>query len=184
MKYFFGWDVSTAVIGVCAVSNTGPVLWNTIDLRRFDDMIEKYRHARNSICAILNDRLFVGCEVDHTIEDRLGGFTRGMTNQNTLLKLSAMNAVVTSFIDTYGSNQSIRHLLPRTVMKHVGLKAQKGEDKKKIAVEFARKETVDCVNPFVPEYTKGGNFKPGVTDLADAYLLARAGLNICSKSVK
>lgn len=169
-----GWDVSTAFIGVAFLDNNGaPIGFKSIDLRKKKTMVEKYGLATSEITSIVNAMSGHGMpnSVVHYVEDRLGGFTRGFTNQNTLLKLAQMNAVVTHHLMTMFSTVEVQHIAPVSAKRLVGLKVPKGGDKKAVAIAFAR-----SVPGFPYELKKGGKTpKDGVADMADALIVALAG---------
>lgn len=177
MIVFWGWDISTSIIGVSVLYDDGdPFKFFMIDLRKSKTMLEKYDVVAERVRQLLD------YEVDdwsyHFIEDRLAGFTRGFTNQNTLLKLAQMNAVVTYILSQHERTDGIEHIAPVTAKKLVGLKVPKGGDKKTIAIEFARSS---CAM-FPYELKKGGKTpKDGVADMADAYVIARAGFLLQEK---
>lgn len=173
----WGWDVSTSIIGIAVFSEESckPVSFHKIDLRKIESMQLKYIKTANEITSLIAQ--YDG-EHRHFIEDRLGGFTRGFTNQNTLLKLAMMNAVVTFIIGQQKSSLSIRHLAPVSVKKIVGLKVAKGQDKKLAAINFAKN-----YDKFPLEMKKGNKTpKDGVADIADALLLAVAGYKLLYES--
>lgn len=173
------------MVGICVLDEKlEPLYWGTINLSKFDTMIEKYHFLWDEIEKVLQLVKLNECENDcilNVIEDRLGGFSGGMTTQNTLMKLASINAVATFIISKLQSGQKIMHLAPVTVKSLVGLKVPKGGDKKQEAIKIASK-----VKGFPLEFKKSNkkhmekqNFKPtpktGVDDMADAYLLAFAG---------
>lgn len=118
----------------------------------------------------------------HFVEDRLAGFTRGFSNQGTLMKLGAFNYLVSWIapraFERQGLPGKVVRIHPATVksvMSKEGLvfpDKMKGDDKKIITTEFvARREPT-----FPMERTKTGKPKPFCFDMADSYVVAKTGI--------
>jgi hypothetical protein len=58
--------------------------------------------------------------------------------------------------------------------KAVGLKIKRGENTKKKVIEWVERE---YPKDFIVEFTRHGNPKPGTDDMADAVVIALAGLS-------
>lgn len=168
----FGWDVSTSIIGMSAIDKDSLVLKKCgfINLAKATTMFEKYNMARDQMAKFISN--FDGPFM-HYVEEPLKSFTFGQTNKNTLMKLSAMNAVVSCFLNDRDPGK-VSYLAPVSAKKMNGLIVDKsdGKDaKKKAAAKFAvLKEPT-----FPVKYTASGELSVGVGDLADSYILARAG---------
>lgn len=109
--------------------------------------------------------------VIHVVEDCLGGFTGGLTTKQTLMKLAAMNAVVSFVLSGFGR---VIHLPPVTTKRITGLKVPKGGNKKLEVIKLARSR-----EPSFPyAETAAGNWVKGTDDMADAWLLTEAGIAI------
>lgn len=169
-----GWDISTTAIGV-AISRYGhPIDEFHVIFPKGETHLKKWRDATNQVAKLLSKVLHAGSGlVTHVVEERLGGFTGGMTTAQTLMALAAMNAVVSHHISLYGD---IIYIPPVTTKRIMRLKelALPGEDKKQTVVRLARSS---CPG-FPYAETKAGNWKKGVDDMADAWLLAEAGLKV------
>ena len=174
----FGWDISTSIIGLAIFNDNGKLVKiDKCDLRKEEtNLIDKGDVAFDFIKAIHFD-----CheKSEHFIEDRLAGFTRGKTNQNTMMKLCAFNAMVSWMIwhEFQSEGTYICHIHPSTVkaqMKKLGLIINEKQDKKDATLELFKKLEPNIV----VEYTKGGNPKPGWYDVADSWSLVKAGLLI------
>lgn len=164
-----GWDISSSVIGFCLYdSDRDLYIYDFLDLRKCDSMEEKYDHAN----VFVEKKLLDQTVTLNVIEERLKSFSNGFTNKNTIIKLTAINAVVSYQIQKICGKSTILRLVPVTVKKLTGLKVDKGEDKKRKAIEFAKLKDPD----FPIAYKRGGiNFVDGTDDMADAFLLAVAG---------
>jgi len=173
---YFGWDISTANIGMCAVDDKQNVV--AIDVLRLSkeskNINEKFVIAAKGVREFIKSvRNKFPNEIErHSIEERLKSCGR-VTNKNTLLSLASINAVVTHVIieECAANYLSVVHLHPNEVKKLMNIKVAKGEDKKKI--------TVDIVRSLYPEFPfklnkKGVNPVEGTEDMADAYVTAVA----------
>jgi hypothetical protein len=183
MAVYVGWDVSTSIVGICALDeNKGPILWRTIDLRPEKELSVKYELLQFGVRSLRDDLEDLGCEfpIMHVIEERLGGFSKGFTNQNTLLQLAAINAVATYIIESEFKARCMR-FLPVTVKSAMKLKFDKKlQTKKEAAVQLV--SSLEPTFPYVSKKKtkkakfKEGNWVDGVDDMADAYMLAVTGI--------
>jgi hypothetical protein len=98
---YFGWDISTANIGMCAVDDKQNVV--AIDVLRLSkeskNINEKFVIAAKGVREFIKSvRNKFPNEIErHSIEERLKSCGR-VTNKNTLLSLASINAVVTHVI--------------------------------------------------------------------------------------
>ncbi len=170
MPLVIGWDISTAIIGVCVMDFESG---KSIEYRALrvigDTMLEKYASAETLIIGVLQ-ALDMTKDWHHIIEDRLGGFSAGKTMQQTIMKLAQVNAVASHIINRFGSG-TVTYLHPSTAKRIAGLKVPKGGDKKLEAIKLVR--SLDGDFPYTQ--TKAGNPAVGVNDMADAWLLATSG---------
>lgn len=166
-----GWDISTTAIGICVLRKDREPIFHVIfpegetHLQKWVDATQKIERYMQGIVVFGNP-----C---HVVEERLSGFTGGQTSKQTLLALAAMNAVVSRHLVGWGE---VVHMAPVTTKRIMRLKdlSLPGEDKKQTVVRLARSS---CPN-FPYAETKAGNWKKGVDDMADAWLLAEAGLRV------
>lgn len=176
----FAWDVSTSVIGVCMFLDDGTATrFGALFPGKFETMAEKYAHVAREIPQLVKEWCEGVCEprdCHHFIEDRLGNFSKGQTTLQTLMKLAAMNAVVTHCIISLDpvDVSRVTHILPNVAKKWAGLKVPKGGDKKAYAIQLA----LDLCPSFPYELTVQGNPKKGVEDMADAFVTGIAGFRM------
>jgi len=177
-----GWDVSTAAIGICVKRDDKDHLFDVI-FPKGKTALEKWKYAKEEVADFV-DRFLVNNniteDVVHIVEQRLGGFTGGLTTKQTLMALAAINAVVST---TLAESGEVMHILPvsaKSIMK-VGKLTLEGEDKKETVVRLARSS---CPTFPYKEKKKGnakGKVYPwvvGTDDMADAWLLAEAGAKV------
>lgn len=171
---FFGWDISTSVVGFAAFDSDGKYVES-----RYCDLskIEGLNQKADKICEFVNERLNeikAGTIDTHYVEDRLAGFSGGGSNAGTIMRLAAFNAIVCWILYDGWPSSNIVMLHPSTVkasMKKLGLVIPKGADKKELTLKFvSQKEPT-----FPVVLNKNGNPKPYCYDMADAYITAYAG---------
>lgn len=198
MSYIFGWDISTAIIGLTIMKGDGEyVSSHYFDLRKQEgrdllDLAETFEKSLEKLLSTMGGELWQGWSAlqtgselrlhTHYVEDRLAGFTRGFSNQGTLMKLGAFNYLVSWIVmrtfEKQGLPGKLFRIHPATVkavMAREGLiypKKMKGDDKKIITTNFVAER-----EPTFPlELTKTGKPKPYCFDMADSYVVARAGI--------
>lgn len=168
-----GWDISTSAIGVCVKDDAGVTLEFGVIYPEGDSQHLKQISAAGQVdefCKRARSRYSPdrGPTPSHFVEDRLGGFTGGLTTRQTLMSLAAMNAVVSFVLSGHGG---VVHVPPISAKRIGGLKVPKGGDKKAAVIELVR-----SVEPSFPyAETRAGNAAKGVDDMADAWLLAETG---------
>lgn len=177
-----GWDVSTAAIGIC-VKKEGKEREFHVIFPKGDTALEKWKSASYDVKEFMDSWLCRNGDVGtvtHIVEQRLGGFTGGMTTKQTLMALAAMNAVVSVALSRTGE---ITYILPVTAKALTKFKEKQkdGEDKKETVVRLAK-----AACPGFPYKEKKSSGKPkkgkgktypwvkGVDDMADAWLLVEA----------
>lgn len=160
-----GWDVSTSAIGICVKDDDGKTVEFGVIYPMGETHGEKHKSAANQVIGFCKR---VCPKATHFVEERLEGFTGGLTTKQTLMALAAMNAVVSFILSDYGD---VVHLAPVTTKRITGLVVPKGGNKKEEVVKLARSR-----EPSFPySETKAGNWVRGTDDMADAWLLAEAG---------
>lgn len=179
MDYVIGWDISTAAIGIC-VRQEGKDDWFHVIFPKGETSLEKWKSAQRQAFDFVNDNFTSNDCFMHVVEQRLGGFTGGLTTKQTLMALAAMNAVVSTAISHFGE---IEYMLPVTAKALTGFKKKQleGEDKKETVVRLAKSE---CPAFPYKEKKSSGKAKTGknktypwvkgTDDMADAWLLVEA----------
>lgn len=163
-----GWDISTSAIGVCVRDDSGKTLEFGVIYPVGTTHAAKHRNAASQVASFCKRVCPVAV---HYVEERLGGFTGGMTTKQTLMALAAMNAVCSFVLADFGP---VVHVPPITTKRITGLKVPKGGDKKTEVIRLVRSQ-----EPSFPyAETAARNYVRGTDDMADAWLLAEAGLRI------
>lgn len=182
---FFGWDLSSTVCAVTVVSDDRVRFVGSCRLGTVKDRSIKALRAHffEFICDVLN-YTFNATEVNdvvHVVEDRLGGFTRGGTSSQTLLKLAALNAVFSCEIDDMWNTPAnarscvIVHVHPMMARKRaarVGL----SQVKNSMGPKQNSIELMDRLDPWIRMKLMADGRKPyDLGDIADSYVLAKVG---------
>jgi Holliday junction resolvasome RuvABC endonuclease subunit len=172
-----GVDISTSITGIAVIDDSGKLIeCAACDLRKHKGFFEKALHFKEFVldvadkhCAIVNK---VG--VDHIyIEQPFTFFNSGGSSAKTMATLQRFNGVASwMFYEVFdlepqyvGANQA---------RKKVGLKIPRGTKAKQVVMEHLLATDED----FKVEYTHYGNPRPQYYDMADALIVARAGLTI------
>lgn len=163
-----GWDVSTSAIGICVRDDDGKHLEFGVIYPKGATHREKHINAAAQVVSFCK-RLCP--KADHFVEERLGGFTGGLTTKQTLMALAAMNAVVSFVLSEFGS---VSHIPVVSVNRIVGFKKPKDSDRKVEVIKLVRSR-----EPTFPyRETPAGKYAQGVDDMADAWMLAEAGSKV------
>lgn len=183
----FGWDISTAVVGVTALDHDGK--WVKTDHFDFHKMAKEAKSLHDKMdesewwVKEFLSQYKTGSHT-HFFEDRLANFSAGRTMLQTLMTLAGFNCLfsyevwrihkeVATHEDGCTGVGTI-HIHPSTVkaiMKREGLVIPKGADKKKLTLEFVK----NIVPGWQVFLNKNENPHPFNYDRADSYIVARAG---------
>jgi len=170
-----GLDISTSITGATVLDGDGKVVYNDAwDTRKFKDIFEKANFVHEKIKALVEEK-----SIEHVfIEQSLQSFRSGFSSAKTLSTLSRFNGIVSWMVFEI-LNIKPEFIPATSARKSCGIKVLRGENAKEKVVHFL----LDNEPEFVVEYTKFGNFKPGIYDKADSIVIARAG-KICLEKVK
>ena len=172
-----GVDVSTSITGVAIIDDGGKLIeCAACDLRKYKGFFEKSLQFREFTLDLADKHcvLFNKIGIDHIyIEQPFTFFNSGGSSAKTMATLQRFNGVASWML------YEIFELEPRYVganqaRKKVGLKVPRGKKAKQVVMEHLLATDDD----FSIEYTYHGNPKPQYYDMADALIVARAGLII------
>lgn len=163
-----GWDISTSAIGICVRDDDGKVIEFGVIYPSGSSHAEKHKNAASQVVTFCKR---ICNNARHYVEERLGGFTGGFTSAQTLMALSAMNAVISFVLSDFGP---VTHIAPASVNRIVKFKKPKGSDRKEEVVKLVR----SLESSFPYEETIHGNPVKGTDDMADAWMLSEAGLRV------
>ena len=164
-----GLDISTSITGYTILDDEGSVIEiGHIDLRKQKDFFDKARACQERFQEL--DRQSKSWIKKIYIEQSHQSFRSGFSSAQTLSLLSRFNGVL-SWICSEIFDTDPEYLAAASARKLVGIKVPKGKKAKLAVLEFV----VDKEDAFAVEYTKHGNPRPGFTDRADSYVIAKAG---------
>lgn len=177
--YVLGLDISTSCTGISILDHSGDLKQlNFIDMtscKSYWDKVDLYREEMKSIVLGLDgpvSRIF--------IEESLQRFRSGMSSAKTLSTLTKFNGVA-SFITREITGIEPEYFNVNTARKAVNLSVKRGENAKEKVQEWTETQ-IDFAWP--TKVLKSGPRKglevrlKACEDMADAYLISRAGLKI------
>jgi len=166
-----GLDISTSITGVTVINKEGKVDCNfAIDTRKYKNFFQKAEAIKQKL-----EILIVDVEKIY-IEQSLQSFRSGFSSAKTLSTLSRFNGVV-SWICYEIWDIEPRYMAATSARKLCGIRIPRGQKAKKIVLEYI----IDNIPDVLIEYTKYGNPKPQCYDMADSWVVARAGWLECQK---
>ncbi len=167
-----GLDLSTSIIGLCVVDKGGNIFYKDyIDLRKEKTFFDKVEVAKDRILSTIRKNRIS----DVWIEQSLQAFRPGFSSAKTLLTLSKFGGII-EWIIYEGTGISPQYIGASSARKKCGITVPRGEKGKEVVMRFL----LDKEPSFVVEYTKHGNIKKHFYDIADAIVIAKAGL-ICQQ---
>ncbi len=169
-----GLDISTSITGVTVLKENGEIDYNfAIDTRKYKNFFKKVEVVKSALETMISAPEAV------YIEQSLQSFRSGFSSAKTLSTLSRFNGVI-SWICYEMWQLEPQYLAAVSARKQCGIKVPKGEKAKKVVMQYV----LDNVPKVLIEYTKHGNPKPHCYDMADSWVIARAGWLDCQKQKK
>jgi hypothetical protein len=167
-----GLDISTSITGATVLDDNGEVLyceaWDLRNKNHFPNLFAKAQRIKQMLAILYDVKKF---KVDKIyIEQSLMAFRPGFSSAKTILTLAKFNGIV-SYICQTSFNIEPEYISASTARKSCGIKVQKGKKAKEMVLDFV----LDNEDSFDIEYTRHGNPKPGSYDMADSYIIAKAG---------
>lgn len=166
-----GLDISTSITGATLLDLNNKIILNdSIDLRKHKNFFVKSEKVAEYFSNLSErpDSVF--------IEQSLQSFRSGFSSATTLSLLSRFNGVV-SWLAFKEWGLEPQYVAATSARKLAGIKIIKGTPAKQQVLQHL----LDTEPSFVVEYTRNGNPKPDTYDRADSLIIARAGLEICTK---
>lgn len=170
---FLGLDISTSVTGITVLSNSGDViLCDYINLKKTTDMFQKAKQVECKLQEIFQEHTIE----EIWIEESLQMFSSGMSSAKTLATLTKFNGIV-SWIswDKFGIQPE--YIAAVSARKEIGLLVPKGRKGKEVVMEHM----LDKESWFIVDYGRTGKIKPHFYDMADSFVIAKAGFLRCTK---
>lgn len=164
-----GLDISTSITGATIMHEEKIIestFWDTRNKKHFPSIYHKSNFLKNKIENLKNRNDITNIYV----EQSLHSFRSGFSSAQTLSTLSRFNGIVSWICWELFSIQP-EMIAATSARKHAGLSIKRGENAKQKVLEFI----LDNYPDVDIEYTKHGNPKPGVLDMCDSIIIARAG---------
>ena len=173
-----GLDVSTSITGATILDENGKTLycqyWDMRNKNKFPDLFAKGELVRLNLLEIAIRPQYKVEEI--YIEKSLQSFRSGFSSAKTISTLASFNGMV-SWIAHRMLGCKPQYIAANSARKACGIKTGKSKETKLKVLQFV----VDNDPEFDLQYTKFGNPKPGMTDMADSWVLAKAGLIACTQ---
>lgn len=166
-----GLDISTSKIGYAVINNNKDLI--DFGLIKYKSNIELELRAQDFINRIDTlRRKYVNIE-SVFVEQPFIAFSGGKTTAVTMAKLQRFNGMCCyGLYNVFGDCPSL--ISANQTRSLVGIKRKRGEDIKKKVIDWVSQT---YPKDFTYELTRFGNPKPGTDDMADAIIVALAGLN-------
>jgi hypothetical protein len=174
-----GLDISTSITGATVLDKNGKVVfctaWDMRNKKYFPSLFDKARFIKDRIWE-LEDMFDMEAVY---IEQSLQSFRSGFSSAKTLSTLSRFNGIV-SWICYSIMELEPEYIAATSARKKCGITIPKGSKAKQVVIKYI----IDNVPDVLIEYTKHGNPKPQCFDMADSWVIARAGWLQCQNIVK
>ena len=169
MNVILGLDVSTSKVGLSIIDyNSNLLKCEVIKLDSKKSLEDRCLQLEHYIKNNVNYKV-----KEIFIEQPFSAFSGGKTSAMTMSKLQRFNGMC-SFMVRKLINVQPALIAANRARSLNGIKVKRGENTKKKVIEWVSAKYPD---DFLVEYTRHGNPKPGTDDMADAVVIALAGLN-------
>ena len=174
-----GLDISTSITGVTVLDNDGKVVfneaWDFRNKKYFPTLFEKGFEIKELLYQLKKDYDITSVYIEQSLQS----FRSGFSSAKTLSTLSRFNGIV-SWLCYEAYELKPEYIAATTARKKCGIKIPKGVKAKQVVIKYV----VDNVPDVLIEYTKHGNPKPQCFDMADSWVIARAGWLDCQNLKK
>jgi len=173
---FLGLDISTSITGFTLLDDSGDViLCDHITLKKLNSVFDKARAVEQEL-----QKLFLKYRIKQVwIEESLQMFSSGMSSAKTLATLTKFNGII-SWIAWDKFDIEPEYIAAVSARKEIGLSVPKGKRGKDVVMEHM----LDKESWFLVEYGRTGKIKPHFYDMADSFVIAKAGFLRCTKQKK
>ena len=169
-----GLDISTSITGFTVLDDSGDVLvCDYINLKKLNGIFEKARMVEQEL-----EKLFLQHKINQVwIEESLQMFSSGMSSAKTLATLTKFNGIV-SWIAWDKFEIVPEYIAAVSARKEIGLTVSKGQRGKDVVMKYM----LDNHPWFVVDYGRTGKIRPHFYDMADSFVVAKAGYIRCTNS--
>jgi hypothetical protein len=170
-----GLDISTSCTGVCCLDSTGKIiLIEPIVLTKLGSFVEKCQHVEKELA-----RISKIVKIDEVyIEQNLSSFRRGLSSAHTINTLARFNGAC-DLISYKVFGKPAVSLNVTNARNHLKIKIDH-KDKTTSTKEKVFSWVKACTDVDWPK-KKNGDIKDICFDMADAYVIALAGLHGCKE---
>ena len=184
MSFILGLDVSTSCTGWCVLNQEGTLVdIGNIPLGKLKGVYKKAQEVSRVLCEIMLKHHIAVVY----IEENLQSFRRGFSSAQTLCTLARFNGIV-SLLAYQQFNVEPSHINVNAARKCLGIKLiskkKGGDPTKEQVLDWVSKDLGDTGLEWPIKVLKSGPRKgaaildPVAFDMADAYVIALAGLTI------
>ena len=178
VQMILGLDISTSITGATILDKDGNIVfceaWDMRNKKYFRDLFDKGEAIRLWLLGIALNPKYKIEEI--YIEEPFKFFNSGGSSAKTMSILQNFNGMV-SWISFKMLGKKPNYIGANRARKICGISVPKGKKAKQVVLEFV----LDKNDDFEVEYTRFGNPKPGATDRADSWVIAKAGLTEWNK---
>ena len=166
-----GLDVSTSITGFCVLDSNFEIIrsgaWDMRNKNKFTCQFRKAEYIKDALCDIR-----VQCPIEKVfIEKPFTFFGSGGSTAKTMATLQRFNGILSWIcFDTFGKPPE--YFTAQQARKLNDIKIPRGSNTKKLILEWV----LDKYPEINIEYTHKGNPKPKYFDIADAIVIANAGM--------
>ena len=174
-----GLDISTSITGATVLDEKGHIIfceaWDFRNKNHFPTLYEKAHETKDLLMELGREYNFDSIYIEQSLQS----FRSGFSSAKTLSTLSRFNGII-SWLCYEMFDLKPEYLAATSARKQCGITITKGTKAKQVVIQYV----IDNV-PDVPiNYTKHGNPKPQCYDMADSWVIARAGWLQCQKMKK
>ena len=170
-----GLDISTSITGFTVISDSGDVLLcGHIELKKCENVFDKAKKVQDD----LEKNVFSKHKIEQVwVEESLQMFSSGMSSAKTLATLTKFNGIVNWIV---WDKWKIRpeYIAAVSARKEIGLTVSKGQRGKDVVMKYM----LDKEPWFVVELGRTQKIKPYFYDMADSFVIAKAGFLRCTKA--
>ena len=166
-----GLDISTSITGFCVIDADGEIIrgdaWDMRNKNKFKTEFEKAAHLKEELV-----RIKVQYPIEKVyIEKPFTFFKSGGSTAKTMATLQRFNGII-SWMSYEVFQKEPEYITAAQARKSLGIKIERSQDTKKQVIAWL----LENAPKFMVEYTKHGNPRPKYFDIADATVIAKAGL--------
>ena len=173
-KYILGLDISTSVVGIAILdADKNLITYNAIKFKANMDLESRAAFLKKGI-QILDTQW----RIKHVfVEQPFIAFSGGKTTAVTMSKLQRFNGMCCyGLYCIFGDSPTL--IQANKARGLVGIKVRRGEKAKPVVLKWVEENYEE---DFTYELTHKGNPKPTTFDMADAIVVARAGIELLNE---